>query len=78
MVKFKVMDKDGRTFVGLGLSFANLRKFLAEPMDTYIMVKGSDIDIPFDIMVFSGETEEDIEANLRKGGMMLFDERTKS
>jgi len=30
----------------LGLSFGNLRKFLAEPRDTYIHVKGSDLPRP--------------------------------
>ena len=37
--------------------FGNLDKFRAEPLDTFIMINGADVGMPFDVMIFSGETE---------------------
>lgn len=41
----------------LGLSFGNLRKFMSEPLDTFIKVEGKDMELPFDILLFSGDNE---------------------
>lgn len=64
MIKFTAGALNGRTLVGLGLSFGNLAKFRDYPMDTFIMVKGEEIGIQVDIMIFSGETEEDMKDKL--------------
>jgi hypothetical protein len=56
MLKIKA-ELDGRTVVMLGLSFGNLDKFRAKPGDTYIRIDGKEMDLPIDIMLFSGETE---------------------
>jgi hypothetical protein len=48
---------DGRRVLMVGLSFGNLRRFLAEPEDTFIKIEGKEIDLPFDVLIFSGETE---------------------
>jgi hypothetical protein len=50
-------EMDGRTVVMLGLSFGNLDKFRAEPGETYIRIDGKEMNLPFDILLFSGETE---------------------
>ena len=50
-------DKDGRTVLLLGLSFKNLDKFRAEPLDTFIRIDGREMDLPIDVMIISGETE---------------------
>lgn len=58
MIKFTLKHPDtGRTSLYLGLSFANLDKFRAAPLDSFIMVKGEDLGIDIDIMLFSGESE---------------------
>jgi hypothetical protein len=57
MIKATAVVGD-RTLLILGLSFGNLRKFLAEPGDTFIRIDGKEMGIPFDVMIFSGETEE--------------------
>jgi hypothetical protein len=57
MIKATAVVGD-RTLLILGLSFRNLRKFLAEPGQTYIKVDGKELDLPIDVMIFSGETEE--------------------
>lgn len=57
--------QDGRTVLMLGLSFGNLDKFKAAPLDTYIKVNGWELDLPIDVLVFSGETERDLEIALK-------------
>jgi hypothetical protein len=48
---------DGRTLLMIGLSFGNLDKFRAEPGDTFIRIDGKAMDLPIDVLIFSGETE---------------------
>lgn len=50
----------------LGLSFGNLDKFRSDPLDTFIKVEGAQFGMPHDIIIFSGETEADIEQLLRR------------
>ena len=56
MLKAKV-TLDGRKTIMLGFSFKNLDKFRAEPGDTFIKLNGDEMGMPFDILIFSGETE---------------------
>ena len=56
MIKFTARRGD-RHILGIGLSFGNLDKFRADPGDTFIKIDGKEIDLPFDVMIFSGETE---------------------
>jgi hypothetical protein len=60
MIKATVMGEDGRQLLVIGLSFGNLGKFIDEPGDTYIKIDGKVMDLPIDVMIFSGETEEDM------------------
>jgi hypothetical protein len=48
---------DGRTLLMIGLSFGNLDKFRAEAGDTFIRIDGKAMDLPIDVLIFSGETE---------------------
>ena len=57
MIKATMTMPDGRTLLTLGLSFKNLDKFRAEPMDTFIKIDGKAMGLPIDVMLFSGETE---------------------
>jgi hypothetical protein len=41
----------------VGLSFQNLDKLRAEPLDGFIKIVGKDIGLPIDIWIFAGETE---------------------
>jgi hypothetical protein len=58
MIKAKGFINGRETFI-IGLSFANLNKFLNEPLDTFIRINAEEVGIPFDILIYSGETEED-------------------
>jgi hypothetical protein len=58
---------DGQPTLLLGLSFKNLDKFRAEPGDTFIKIKGEEMNIPFDILIFSGETEAKMAEMVRIG-----------
>jgi hypothetical protein len=58
MIKAVAEMPGGRKLLVLGLSYANLDKFRAEPRDTFIRVDGKDVGgLPVDIVIFSGETE---------------------
>ena len=50
----KLGDRD---VLMIGLSFGNLSKFRAEPGDTFIRIDGKEMDLPLDVVIFSGETE---------------------
>jgi hypothetical protein len=60
MIKGVATDADGRQLLMIGLSFGNLDKFRALPGDTFIRIDGKEMDLPFDVLIFSGETEADM------------------
>ena len=66
MLKAKAEIKGRKTLV-LGLSYRNLDKLRDQPLDTYILVKKDEMDLPFDIIIISGKTERDIEDFLLQG-----------
>jgi predicted alpha/beta-fold hydrolase len=57
MINATATMPDGRTLLILGLSFGNLNKFLTEPGDTFIKVNGTLMDLPIDVLLFSGRNE---------------------
>jgi hypothetical protein len=50
----------GRETLIIGLSFGNLDRFRAKPLDTFVPIDGREMGLPFDVMIFSGETEADM------------------
>jgi hypothetical protein len=56
MLKGIATLNDRKTLM-LGLSFNNLDKLRAEPRDTFIKVEGEPMGLPFDVLIFSGESE---------------------
>jgi hypothetical protein len=67
MIKAMATDGTGKKVLVLGLSFANLDKFRAEPGDTYIRIIGRELGLPIDIMLISGETEAHLAETLAGG-----------
>ena len=66
MIKATVVTQEGKlSLLVLGLSFGNLNKFLEQPGDTYIKINGKDIDIDFDVLLFSGRTEADMAETMK-------------
>lgn len=57
MIKAIAHDGTGKKILVIGLSFGNLDRFRAEPGDTFIRIRGDDVGLPVDVMIFSGETE---------------------
>jgi hypothetical protein len=51
---------DGRKLLVVGLSFVNLDKFRAEPLDSFIRIDGKEIGLGLDVMIFSGKTEAEL------------------
>ena len=69
MIKALVKDSAGNNrCLMLGLSFGNLQKFRDQPLDTFIPINGAQFGLPCDVIIFSGETEADMEAMVRKIG----------
>jgi hypothetical protein len=66
MVKFSATGDDGKTLLGFGLSRGNIERLVAgQP----IRVRGKDIHRPdLEVMIFFGETEADMEQELRNLG----------
>lgn len=65
MMKATLTGPDGRTILMIGLSFKNLDKFRAEPLDTFIKINGKEMNIPIDIIICSGETESHLTDMMR-------------
>ena len=61
MIKATVTTREGRKQLMIGLSFGNLDRFRAEPCDTFIKIDGKEMELPFDVLIFSGETEAHME-----------------
>jgi hypothetical protein len=51
----------------VGLSFGNLDKFRAAPLDSHITINGAEMGLPFDVMIFSGRTEADMAELMAEG-----------
>jgi hypothetical protein len=64
MIKATATQPDGRTLLLIGLSFVNLDKFRTEAGDMYIKINGMDMDMPIDVLIFSGETEFAMESQI--------------
>lgn len=60
MIKATMTDENGRTVLMVGLSFGNLAKFKAAPMDSFIKIDGAAMGLPIDVMLFSGRTETEM------------------
>ena len=60
MIKATGKGPSGRHTLFVGLSFGNLDKFRAAPLDSHIMIKGEELGLPFDVLIFSGRTEAEM------------------
>lgn len=60
MIKATGLGPTGERLLVIGLSFANLDRLRAGPLDDYIPIKGSEMGLPFDVMIISGRTEADM------------------
>lgn len=65
MIKATLADANGRTILLLGLSFKNLDRLRAEPLDTFIKINGEEMSLPIDVLICSGETEAHLADMLR-------------
>jgi hypothetical protein len=66
MIKATMKQADGRTLMVVGLSFGNLDRFRAEPGDTFIRIDGREMNLPIDVLIFSGETEAHLAQMMEK------------
>lgn len=55
---------NGRDTLFIGLSFGNLKRFRAGPLDSFITIPAEEVGLSHDIVILSGQTEQDIQAFL--------------
>ena len=67
MIKATGKGPSGKDTLFVGLSFGNLDRFRAAPLDSHITIRGEEIGLPFDVMIFSGATEADMAELLARG-----------
>jgi hypothetical protein len=66
MIKFKA-TRGGRETLGLGISGGNVKKLKhGDP----ILILKEDMDLPFDILIFYGDTEQELVDQFRKRGLI--------
>ena len=64
MLKATMTKANGRKVLILGLSFGNLDRFKSAPLDTFIDIRGEEMGLPIDVLLFSGETETAMAAHM--------------
>jgi hypothetical protein len=73
---------NGMPTIFIGLSFANLDRFRAQPGDTFIKINGKEMALPHDILIFSGETEahmyEMVKNSISENTIIHIDPKLKS
>lgn len=52
--------RDGKQTLFVGLTHGNLDRFRDAPMDSYILIKGEEVGVSHDVMIFSGRTEAEM------------------
>jgi hypothetical protein len=60
MIKATGKGPTGNDTLHIGLSFGNLDRLRAQPLNTFIEIDGKEMGIPFDVVIFSGKTEADM------------------
>jgi hypothetical protein len=62
MIKFKCKGNDGAELAGFGLSARNLELLMdGKP----IFIKGAEVGIATDVVIFYGKTEKDMQEQLK-------------
>lgn len=67
MMKATGKGSDGRDTLYIGLSFGNLDKFKAAPLDSFIQINGKEMGLSCDVVIFAGRTEADM-VDMMAGG----------
>lgn len=67
MIKATGKGPSGRDTLFVGLSFGNLDKFRAAPLDSYILIDGREVGLSHDVMIFSGKSEADMADMMAEG-----------
>jgi hypothetical protein len=60
MIKATGRGQNGKSLLVIGLSFANLDRLRAGPLDDYIPIDGAELGLSHDILIISGRTEADM------------------
>lgn len=66
MIKAITGEPPNQTLI-LGLSFENLITINNHPMDSYIRVKGEEISLPLDVVLFAGQSMYSLDKDNKTG-----------
>jgi hypothetical protein len=66
MIKLRTQVK-GKTLIGFGLSFHNIALL---QQGRPIHVRGVELGVDYDFVIFAGETEEAMQTELRDAGLL--------
>jgi hypothetical protein len=67
VIKATGFGPNGRPTLFVGLSYGNLDKFRADPLDSYILIDGKALGLSHDVMIFSGRTEAEMAEMMSHG-----------
>lgn len=67
MIKATGRGLNGEKVLYLGLSYGNLDRFRAKPLDTFIRIDAKELGLSHDVLIFSGKTEADCVELLASG-----------
>lgn len=66
MIKATGRGPNGEKVLYLGLSYGNLDRFRAQPLDTFIRIDAKELGLSHDVLIFSGKTEGQMEAFIQE------------
>jgi hypothetical protein len=64
MIKATATGKDGRSYLLVGLSHANLDRLRADGTSGFIKIVGAEMGLPVDVIITAGETEASLASDL--------------
>lgn len=64
MIKASATGRNGRSYLIIGLSHANLDKLRADGTQGFIKINGDEMQLPIDVIITAGETETTLAADL--------------
>lgn len=65
MLKATGKGPNGEDILFIGLSYFNLDRFSAAPLDTFIRIDAKEMGLSHDVVIFSGRTEAEMEAMMK-------------
>ena len=66
MIKASATGRDGKSYLIVGLSYANLDKLRADGTSGFIKINGAEMNLAVDVIITAGETEASLAHDLEQ------------